>query len=140
VYIVKQHPITKGADVKRNLVIVLTALLAAGVCTPSFAAKSGPKAAGKKFDRIVAEVVSVDPAAKTMVVKREENGESRTVTISDKAAAQLHTGDRVRIKLKAGTNESAGVRILGAKPGVDTAAVEPGAKTEPNVEAKTEAK
>jgi ribosomal protein S17 len=111
---------------KKFMVIVLTVLFAAGFCMPSFAAK---KAAEKKFDRIVAEVVSIDAAAKTMVVKREENGESRTVSISEKAASKLQVGDRVRIKLKAGTNESAGVRILGAKPVAEDAAAEPEARS-----------
>ena len=85
------------------------------------------KAVEKKYDRMVAEVVSVDPVAKTMVVKREEGGESKTVTISAKAASQLKVGDRVRIKLNAGTNVSAGVRVLGAKPVAEDATVAPAA-------------
>jgi hypothetical protein len=108
--------------VRKVLVIVLTALFVAGLSVPSFAAKaSGKKAEGKNFERIVAIVDSIDPATRKMVVTREENGESRTITISEKAAAQVKVGDRVRIKLKAGTNESAGVRVLGAKPVADAA-------------------
>lgn len=110
---------------KKFLVIVLTAIFAAGLCAPSFAAKSEKKSTEKKYDRIVAEVVSVDTAANTMVVKREENGESRTVKISAKAASQVKVGDRVRIKLKAGTDESAGVRVLGAKPVAEPVTAEP---------------
>jgi hypothetical protein len=93
-------------------------LLVVGLALPSFAAKASGKKA-EKFDRIVAIVVSVDTATKTMVVKREENGESRTITISEKAASQVKVGDRVRIKLKAGTNESAGVRVLKAPPAAE---------------------
>ena len=139
VYIENQHPLTKGVDVKKIKVIVLTALFAASLCAPSFSAKQKP--AEKSFERIVAEVVSVDTATKTMVVKREENGKTRTISISEKAASQLHVGDRVRIKLKAGTNESAGVRVLGAKPGTDAVApVDPGAKTATTPEVKPEVK
>jgi hypothetical protein len=124
VYIVNQYTLTKGADVKKSLAIVLTVLFMVGLCAPSFAAKTDSKMkAAEKYDRIVAEVVSLDTAAKTMVIKEEKSGVSRTITISAKAAAELKVGDRVRIKLRAGTNESAGVRVLGAKPVVeDTAA------------------
>ena len=47
-----------------------------------------------------------------IVVKEEKSGASRTIKISARAAAELKAGDRVRIKLKAGTDESAGVRVL----------------------------
>jgi ribosomal protein S17 len=102
---------------KKVFGIVLAVLFMVGVAMPVFAAKAeGKKGAEQKFERIVAQVVSLDVAAKTMVVKREENGESRTIKISEKAASKVQVGDRVRIKLKAGTDESAGVRVLGAKP------------------------
>jgi hypothetical protein len=128
VYIVNKYIYTKGAGVKKFLMVAVMALCVTGLCTSSFAAKTGQKSAEKKYDRMVAEVVSLDLAAKTMVVKREENGETKTVTISEKAASQLHVGDRVRVKLNAGTNISAGVRILGAKPVAADAAVEPEAQ------------
>ncbi len=121
---------------RKFLVIVFTALFVAGFYVSSFAEKAARKSSEKKFERIVAEVVSVDTAAKTMVVTREENGETRTIAISAKAAAQLEPGDRVRIKLKAGTNESAGVRVLGAKPGADQTALDPEANTEAKPEVK----
>jgi hypothetical protein len=117
---------------KKFVVVALTVFLAAGLCAPGFAAKAGKKSEARDFERIVAQVVSVDVAAKTMVVKREENGETRTISISEKAAAKVQVGDRVRIKLKAGTNQSAGVRVLGAKPVAEdaaAAAVEPQAGT-----------
>ena len=101
---------------KKFLAIVLTMLFVAGMAVPSFAAK---KVSSDKYDRIVANVVSLDVAAKTMVVKEEKSGASRTISISAKAASQLKVGDRVRIKLKAGTNESAGVRVLKAEPSVE---------------------
>lgn len=111
---------------KKFWILVLAVLLTAGLASTGFAAKSGKKAKEQKFERIVAQVTSLDVAAKTMVVTREENGESRTISISEKAASKLQVGDRVRIKLKAGTNESAGVRVLGAKP----VAEEPAAESE----------
>jgi hypothetical protein len=118
--------------VRKILVVVLMALFVAGLSMPSFAAKaSGKKAGEQKFERIVAEVVSIDQATRKMVVKREENGETMTILISEKAAAKVQVGDRVRIKLKAGTNESAGVRVLKPNVAVEAAApeaVEPGAK------------
>ena len=126
---------------KKIFRIILTVLFVFAISMPSFAAKTNSKSkAEEKFDRVVAEVVSLDTAAKTMVVKREENGESMTVAISAKAASQLHVGDRVRIKLKAGTNKSAGVRVLGAKPGAEAVAPEPGAKPDVKGEAQTESK
>ena len=107
---------------KKILGIILTVLFVAGICMPSFAAATdSKKKAAEKYDRIVAQVVSLDAAAKTIVVKEEKTGASRTVQISDKAAAQLKVGDRIRIKLKAGTNESAGVRVLKAQPPADAA-------------------
>ncbi|MEI6438421.1 MAG: hypothetical protein WCO69_06715 [Candidatus Omnitrophota bacterium] len=98
--------------------IVLAVLLTVSFATTGFAAK-GKKADGQKFDRIVASVVSLDVAAKTIVVKEEKTGASRTISISAKAASQLKVGDRVRIKLKAGTDESAGVRVLKAEAPVE---------------------
>lgn len=85
---------------------VLVLLFIAGFSLPSFAGKD------KKCDRIVARIVSVDAAAKTIVVKEEKSGESRTIKISAKALSQIKVGDRVRIKLKPGTDESMGVRVL----------------------------
>ena len=114
---------------KKILGIILAVIFVAGVATPSFAAKaSSKKESGEKYDRIVAEVVTLDVAAKTIVVKEEATGSSRTVTISAKAAAELKVGDRVRIKLKAGTNESAGVRVLKALPVADPVTAEPAKK------------
>ena len=108
---------------KKIFVIVLTVLFAAGMAMPSFAAKTeSKKASDQKYDRIVAEVVSLDVAAKTIVVKEEKSGASRTIKISAKAASELKVGDRVRIKLKAGTDESAGVRVLKAEPKAEAAA------------------
>ena len=117
----------KGFVMKKFLVIVLALFFVAGMALPGFAAKAGSKKdSAQKYERIVAEVVSLDVAAKTMVVKREAGGETRTISISEKAASQLKVGDRVRIKLKAGTNESAGVRVLKAEIPVEaTTATEP---------------
>ena len=102
---------------KKVLGIVLAAVVIAGVSTTAFAAK----APAKKSERIVAEIISLDPASNTMVVKREENGESRTVKITSKAAAQLQVGDRVRIKYANGANGVTSVRVLGAPVVADTA-------------------
>ncbi|MEI8011173.1 MAG: hypothetical protein WCI27_01645 [Candidatus Omnitrophota bacterium] len=100
---------------KRFLKILLVVLFVAGMAAPGFAAKAqGRKSAEQKYDRIVAKVISLDAAAKTIVVKEEKNGAERTIKISAKAASQLEVGNRVRIKLKAGTDESAGVRVLKA--------------------------
>jgi len=70
---------------------------------PEFCAgrkRHAQKGSAEKYDRIVAQVVSLDAAAKTMVVKEEKTGTTRTVKISAKAAEQVKVGDRVRIKLK----------------------------------------
>ena len=108
--------------VKKILGIILTVLFVVGISVPSFAAKTDTKkGATKNYDRIVAEVVSLDVAAKTIVVKEEKNGASRTVKISAKAASELKVGDRVRINLIAGTNDSAGVRVLKGEPKVEAA-------------------
>lgn len=102
---------------KRLLGVVLAVCLMGGVAAPCVAAKlHAGKAVDQKYDRIVAEVVSLDVAAKTIVVKEEKSSTERTIKISAKAASQLQVGDRVRIKLKAGTDESAGVRVLKALP------------------------
>ncbi len=97
--------------------MVLAVCLVGGVAAPCVAAKAhAGKAVDQKYDRIVAEVVSLDVAAKTIVVKEEKSSTERTIKISAKAASQLQVGDRVRIKLKPGTNESAGVRVLKGLP------------------------
>ncbi len=113
---------------KKVLRGMLTVLFVLAMAMPSFAAKESSKKAAEKYDRIVAEVVSLDTTANTIVAKEEKSGESRTVKISAKAASQLKVGDRVRIKLKAGTNESAGVRVLKGE-----------VKAEPAAEPKAEA-
>ncbi len=108
---------------KKILGVVLAVLLVAGVSMPAFAEKAhnAKASAGQKYDRIVAQVVSLDVTAQTIVVKEEASGASRTIKISAKAASQLQVGDRVRIKLKAGTDESAGVRVLKAPVAVEPA-------------------
>ncbi len=118
---------------KKILAIVLTMVFVAGMSAPSFAAKASgkkenaQKEMAPKFDRIVAEVVSLDVATRIMVVKEEKTGASRTIRISAKAASELKVGDRVRIKLKAGTDDSAGVRVLKPKPQLE-ATTEPAAE------------
>ena len=113
---------------KKVLRGMLTVLFVLAMAMPSFAAKESSKKAAEKYDRIVAEVVSLDTTANTIVAKEEKSGESRTVKISAKAASELKVGDRVRIKLKAGTTESAGVKVLGAKPAAADTAAEPEVK------------
>ncbi|MBF0571125.1 MAG: hypothetical protein HQL12_04570 [Candidatus Omnitrophica bacterium] len=112
---------------KRILAIVLALLFMAAFSMPSFAAKASKD---QKYDRIVAQVVSVDAAAKTMVVKEEKSGASRTIKISAKASSQINAGDRVRIKLKPGTDESVGVRVL-KDHSKDKTGIPPEPKTEP---------
>ena len=98
--------------------IAFMLLIVSALCTPSFAAKKTAKKTEKKYERIVAQIVSLDVAGKTIVVKEEKTGASRTVKISAKAASQVKVGDRVRIKLNPGTNDSAGVRVLKQHPEV----------------------
>ena len=98
---------------KKALRMGLALLFITVLCSPSFAAN---KKSENKFDRIVAHVVSLDVARKTMVVNEEKSGATRTVKISAKAASQLKVGDRVRIKLKTGTDESEGVLVLKPEP------------------------
>jgi hypothetical protein len=107
---------------KKILPIILMMLFVTGNAMPGFAAKKS-----EKYDRIVAQVVSLNAEGKTIVVKEEKSGASRTVKISAKAASELKVGDRVRIKLKPGTDESAGVRVLKGEPkiAVDAGAPEP---------------
>jgi hypothetical protein len=110
---------------KKVLCIVLTVVFVACIAIPSFAKKA------EKYDRIVAQIVSLDTSAKTIVVKEEKSGATRTIKISAKAASQLEVGNRVRIKLKPGTDESAGVRVLKShekvEPQVESSKVEPSA-------------
>jgi len=93
--------------------IVLAIVLVVGLCVPGFAAKNQTQP--KKFERIVAQVVSLDVPGKTIGITEEKTGASRTIKISAKAASQLKVGDRVRIKLKPGTDESMGVLVLKPK-------------------------
>ena len=112
---------------KKIFTAVLVLLFVVGLTVPGFAKKTSKD---QKYDKIVAQVVSVDATAKTMVVKEEKTGETRTIKISARAVSQVKEGDRVRIKLKPGTNESAGVRVLKDHPKNEAALpVEP--KVEP---------
>ena len=99
---------------KRIESIILAIILVVGLCVPGFAAKTHTKA--KKFERIVAHVMSLDVPGKIIGITEEKSGASRTIHISAKAASQLKVGDRVRIKLKPGTDESMGVLVLKAQP------------------------
>jgi|GEM_PF-1799178 len=113
----------KVIRMKKIFGIILAVVFVAGVAMPGYAAKaSSKKASAKKYERIVANVVTLDVAARTIGVTEEKTGASRTITISAKAAEQLNVGDRVRIKLKAGTDESAGVRVLRPMPTEEEAA------------------
>lgn len=120
---------------KKGLGLLLAVFLVMSFAAPVFAAKSGKKAGGQKYERMVAEVTSIDTATRMMVIKREENGEVRTIKVSARAAEKVQVGDRVRVKLKAGTNESAGVRVLGARPVAADVAVDAG--TMPGEEPET---
>ncbi len=123
---------------KKWMAVLLAFVFIAGSGSPVLADKASGKKKMKKYERIVAYVDSVDVAARTMAVTREENGEKRTISISEKAASKVQVGDRVRIKLKPGTNESAGVLVLGPKPGTGEAAAEPGAEPPSSSDAEFE--
>ncbi len=112
--------------------VILTIVLVAGFSVPGFAAKAHNQA--KKFERIVANVVSLDVPGKTIGITEEKSGASRTIHISAKAASQLKVGDRVRIKLKPGTDQSMGVLVL--KPKVDEQAAPDAVTTAPVNEVK----
>jgi len=105
---------------KKVFAVVVALLFVAGVTSQGFAAKAKKD---QKFDKIIAHVVSVDAAAKTMVVKVDKTGATKTISISAKAASQINAGDRVRVKLKPGTTQSVGVRVLKdhSKDAVDAA-------------------
>lgn len=93
--------------------VIFTIVLVAGLSVSGFAAKAHTPA--QKFERIIAQVVSLDVSGKTIGITEEKTGASKTIHISAKAASQLKVGDRVRIKLKPGTDQSMGVLVLKPK-------------------------
>jgi hypothetical protein len=107
--------------------VILTIVLVAGLSVSGFAAKAHTQP--KKVERIVAQVVSLDVPGKTIGITEEKTGASRTIHISAKAASQLKVGDRVRIKLKPGTDESMGVLVLKPKDAVGAPVEAPEAMT-----------
>ena len=104
---------------KKIFGIILTVLFVVSISMSSFAAIThSKKETVEKYDRIIGWVVSLDVVAKTIVVKEEKSGASRTVKISAKEVSGLKIGEKVRIKLKAGTDESVGVWVLRGVPKV----------------------
>src|SRR5690348_16608626 len=101
-----------GMNMKKVGGIILAVILAVGLSVPGFAKETST---AKKYERIVAQVDSLDVAGKTIGITEEKTGAKRTIHISAKAASQLKVGDRVRIKLKPGTDESLGVLVLKPK-------------------------
>jgi hypothetical protein len=81
---------------KTVLLVMVLAGFFLGVCAHAMAADPAAKT-----EKVRGRIVSVDTAAKQIVVEKED-GTQRTLTVSDEILARVHQGERVIVYVPAG--------------------------------------
>jgi Cu/Ag efflux protein CusF len=99
---------------KKVLAIALIVLFTAGISAPIFAAEQQGKKteAAPQFETIRGEVTAIDATAKTAVIKESKSGELKTVKLSDKALGEIKVGEKVKIKIKAGSDVAESIKVI----------------------------
>ena len=57
-------------------------------------------------------VVSIDKAKKEIVVKDEKTGQDKTFVVSEKAVSVVKTGEKVKVRVKLGSNIAESVKVV----------------------------
>lgn len=79
---------------------------------PVFAQTAQHKKSTVATQVIYGTVVSADVARKEITVKDEKTGQDMTFVVSGKAASVVKAGEKVRVKVKAGSNLAESVKVV----------------------------
>ena len=132
----------------KKLLVALVSVLAFAVMVcaqgaaapaPAAAPEKAAKKAAVKMESCTGVVVSVDTAAKSIVVKDEKSGTDMTFTVAKaKAIAKLKADQTVTVKYKEGTTEAVSITAKKAAKAAKAAkpAAEPAAAPAPAPAAK----
>lgn len=97
---------------KKIPVILAVALCLSGMTIPVFAATAPHKKADAVIHVVHGTVVSVDTAKNEIMVKDAKTGQERTFAVSAKASAVLKAGEKVKVKVKEGSNMAENVKVV----------------------------
>lgn len=97
---------------KKLLVIIMVLFFAVGMVIPSFAQTAPAKKSQVTIEVIHGTVVSIDAAKKEIVVKEVKTGQDKTFVVSEKAISLVKTGDKVKLRVKAGSNVAESVKVV----------------------------
>jgi uncharacterized lipoprotein YajG len=97
---------------KKILFIIVSMFFLSNITIPAFAATTHHTKAAAATEVIYGVVVSMDAAKKEIVVKDEKTGQDKTFVVSHKSLALIKTGEKVKIKAKAGTGIAESVKTV----------------------------
>ena len=100
---------------KKTIAVAVALLFLLGFTSFTFAQDKkhkGARAAPENVETIRGKVVSVDQINKQIVVKDNKTQTDMTFTVSDKVIAAVKVGDKVKVKVKAGSSNAESVMIL----------------------------
>jgi len=100
---------------KKILAIVISLLFISAMVTPAFAQAKQHKKAEVAIEVIHGTVASIDIAKKEIVVQDEKTGQNKTFIVSEKAISALKGGEKVKVKVKAGSNAAESVKVINAE-------------------------
>lgn len=94
--------------------ILMLCFVSSGVI-PVFAQAAHHKKGSPGIELIYGSVVSVDKDKREIVVKEEKTGENKTFHVSGSSALLVNPGQRVKLKIKTGSNVAESVKEAQAK-------------------------
>lgn len=98
------------------IVVVAIFFISSILVIPVFAQTAQHKKPVVATETVSGSVVSVDKARKEIIVKDEKTGQDRTFVVSQKAVSVVKTGEKVKVKVKPGSNLAESVKVLNPEP------------------------
>jgi len=100
---------------KNIFVVMLMLCFVALGGVPAFAQGSHHKKAHLNLEMIYGSIVSIDKDKKEIVIKEEKTGENKTYQVNEDSALGFKTGQKVKVKFKAGSSIAESVKAAHSK-------------------------
>ena len=102
-------------NMKKISIILFALLLMCGTAISSFAQASHTTSANKtkvNTETVRGEIISVDMANNTIVVKEGKTGTEKTITVDSKVISSLKANEKVKVTVKKGSNVAVSVKEI----------------------------
>jgi len=101
---------------KKILAISISVLFISVAVIPAFAQAKQHKKAEVAIEVIHGTIASIDMAKKEIVVQDQKTGQNKTFVVSGKVISALKAGEKVKVKVKAGSNVAESVKVVNPEP------------------------